>query len=142
MSKKDAGMGLRIFIFTFYHPYFVCILFHHPYIVHVMLIYFGYENSLKTPDNHRHLQVKVVDMWVLGGAATSQDPPLVSPSDTCPHAVRRIPWTSRDPPLLCPLRQRPPCCPEDPLHILRSSPGVFSDTGCLQDIPIIMTWYH
>ena len=56
---------------------------------------------------------------------------------TGPHAVRRIPWTSRDPPLespqtqahmlskgslghpgilpWCPLRHRPPCCPEYPL---------------------------
>ena len=61
------------------------------------------------------------------------------PSDTDPHAVRRIPWTSRDPLLMspqtqapmlsggspghpgilpwCPLRHRPPCCPEDPLDI-------------------------
>ena len=72
------------------------------------------------------------------------------PSDTGPHAVRRIPWTSRDPPLVspqtqdpmlsggspehprilpwCPLRHRPPCCPEDPLDILGSSLGVPSDT--------------
>ena len=31
------------------------------------------------------------------------------PSHTTAHAVRRIPW--------CPLRHRPPCCPEDPLDI-------------------------
>jgi len=63
-------------------------------------------------------------------------------SDTGPHAVRRIPWTSRDPPLVspqtqppilsggslghpgilpwCPLRHRPPCCPEVSLDILGS----------------------
>ena len=73
------------------------------------------------------------------------------PSDTGPQAVRRIPWTSRDPPLVspqtqapklsggslghpgilpwCPLRHRPPCCPEDPLDIPGSSLGVPSDTG-------------
>ena len=73
------------------------------------------------------------------------------PSDTGPHAVRRIPWTSRDPPLVspqtqapmlsggslghpgilpwCPLRHRPPCCPEDPLDIPGSSLGVPSETG-------------
>ena len=72
-------------------------------------------------------------------------------SHTGPHAVRRIPWTSRDPPLVspqtqapmlsggslghpgilpwCPLRHRPPCCPEDPLDIPGSSLGVPSDTG-------------
>ena len=72
------------------------------------------------------------------------------PSDTVPHAVRRIPWTSRDPPLVspqtqapmlcggflghpgilssCPLRHRPPCCPEDPLDIPGSSLGLPSDT--------------
>ena len=73
------------------------------------------------------------------------------PSDRGPHAVWRIPWTSRDPPFVspqteapmlpggslghpgilhwCPLRQRPPCCPEDPLDIPGYSPGVPSDTG-------------
>ena len=61
------------------------------------------------------------------------------PSDTVPHAVCRIPWTSRDPPLVsphikapmlsrgspghprilpwCPLRHGPPCCLEDTLDI-------------------------
>ena len=61
------------------------------------------------------------------------------PSDTGPHAVRRIPWPFRDPPLVspqtqapmlsggslrhpgilpwCPLRHRLPSCPEDPLNI-------------------------
>ena len=61
------------------------------------------------------------------------------PSDKGPHAVRRIPWTY---PMLsggflghpgilpwCPIRHRPPCCPEDPLDILGSSLGVPSDTG-------------
>ena len=65
--------------------------------------------------------------------------------DTGPPAVRRIPWTSRDPPLVsaqtqapllsggslghprillwCPPRHRPPCCPEDPLDIPGSSFG-------------------
>ena len=73
------------------------------------------------------------------------------PSDTGSHAVRRIPRTSRHPPLVspqtqapmlcggflghpgilssCPLRHRPPCCPEDPLDIPGSSLGVPSDTG-------------
>ena len=68
-----------------------------------------------------------------------------------PHAVKRIPWTSRDPPLVspqtqspmlfagspghpgilpwCPLTSRPPCCPEDPLDIPGSSLGVPLDTG-------------
>ena len=66
--KKMQGWDFVYLSSHFYHPYFVCVLFHQPYIVHVMLVYFGYENSLKTPDNHRHLQVKVVDRWVLGGA--------------------------------------------------------------------------
>ena len=78
-------------------------------------------------------------------------PSLGVPSDTGPHCVRRIPWTSRDPPLVspqtqahivsggslghpgtlswCPLRHRPPCCPEDPLDIPGSSLSVPSDTG-------------
>ena len=43
------------------------------------------------------------------------------PSHTTAHAVRRIPW--------CPLRHRPPCCPEDPFDIPGSSLGVPSDTG-------------
>ena len=47
------------------------------------------------------------------------------PSDTVPHAVCRIPWTSWDPPLA----SRPPCCPEDPLDIPGSSLGVPLDTG-------------
>ena len=73
------------------------------------------------------------------------------PSHTGPHALRKIPWTSRDPPLLsphiqgpmlsegspghpgilpcCPLRHRAPCCPEDPLDIPGSSLAVPSDTG-------------
>ena len=73
------------------------------------------------------------------------------PLDTGPHGVQRIPWTSRDPPYVspqtqapmlsggspghpwilpwCPLRHRPPCCPEDPLDIPGSSLGVPSDTG-------------
>ena len=73
------------------------------------------------------------------------------PSHTAPHAVRRIPWTSWDPPLVspqtqastlsggslghprvlpwCPLTHSPPCCPEDPLDIPGSSLGVPSDTG-------------
>ena len=73
------------------------------------------------------------------------------PSRTAPHAVQRIPWTSRDPPLVspqaqastlsggslghpgilpwCPLRHRPPRCPEDPLDIPGSSLGVPSGTG-------------
>ena len=67
------------------------------------------------------------------------------------QTVRRIPWTSRDPPLMspqtqapmlsggslghpgilpwCPLRHRPPSCPEDFLDIPGSSLGVRSDTG-------------
>ena len=75
------------------------------------------------------------------------------PSDTGSHGVRRIPWTSRDPPLgsrqtqasmlsrgslghpgilpWCPVRYRPPCCPEDQLDILRSSLGVPSGTGLM-----------
>ena len=70
---------------------------------------------------------------------------LAIPSDTGPHAVRRIPWTSQDPPLpslqtqgpmlsgrslghprilpWCPLTHRAPCCPEDPLDIPGSSLG-------------------
>ena len=73
------------------------------------------------------------------------------PSHTGPHAVRRILWTFRDPPLMsphtevpmlsgrslghprilpwCPLIQRPPCCLEDPLDIPGSSLGVPSHTG-------------
>ena len=73
------------------------------------------------------------------------------PSHTAPHAVRRIPWTSRDPPLVsphtqgpmlsggsrghpgilpcCPFRHRAPCCPEDPLDIPGSSLNVPSHTG-------------
>ena len=46
---------------------------------------------------------------VLGGSRipwTSRDPPLVSPQ-TGPHPVRRIPWTSRDPPLVSPHTQTP-----------------------------------
>ena len=50
------------------------------------------------------------------------------PLDTGLHAVRRIPWTSQDPPLVS-LTHRPPCCPEDPLDIPGSSLGVPSDTG-------------
>ena len=42
------------------------------------------------------------------------------PSHTTAHAVRRIPW--------CPLRHRPPCCPEDPLHIPGFSLGVSPET--------------
>ena len=42
------------------------------------------------------------------------------PSDTGPHAVRRISWTSRDPPSVSRQAQAP-CCPEDPLDIPRSS---------------------
>ena len=74
------------------------------------------------------------------------------PSDTGPHAVRRILWTSWDPPLVshqtqapmlsggsfghpgilpwCPLRQRPPCCLEDPLdipHAVRRIPWTSRD---------------
>ena len=80
------------------------------------------------------------------------------PSETGRHLVWRIPWTSRDPPLV----SRPPCCPEDPLDIPGSSLGVPPDTGphpvqripwtsrdppsslgvrldtgCLQDIPVL-----
>ena len=73
------------------------------------------------------------------------------PSDRGPHPVWRIPWTSRDPPLMfpqtqvpklsggslghsrilpcCPLRHRPPCCPKDPLDIPGSFLGVPTDTG-------------
>ena len=75
----------------------------------------------------------------------------LSTSDRGPHAVRRIPWTSQDLPFVfpqteapmlsrgslghpgilpsCPLRQRPPCCPEDPLDIPGSSLRVPSDRG-------------
>jgi len=70
---------------------------------------------------------------------------------TSVQTVWRIPWTSRDPPLLspqtqtpmlsggshghpgilpwCPLRHRSPCCPEDPLDFPGSFLGVPSDTG-------------
>ena len=36
---------------------------------------------------------------------TSRDPPLVSPQTQAVQAVRRIPWTSRDPPLVSPQTQ-------------------------------------
>ena len=71
---------------------------------------------------------------------------LEIPSDTGPHAVQRILWTSQDPPLVSPHTQGPmlsggslghpeilpwdppthraPCCPEDPLDIPGSSLGV------------------
>ena len=95
----------------------------------------------------------------------SRDPPLIGvPSDTGTHAVQRISWTSWDPPLVspqtqapmlsggslghpgilpwCPLRHRPPCCPEDPLDIPGSSLGVPSDTGphAVRRIPWRFPW--
>ena len=58
-------------------------------------------------------------------------------SDTGPHAVQRIPWTSQNPPLVSCQTQalmlsgeslgHPPCCPEDSLDIPGSSLGVPSD---------------
>ena len=44
------------------------------------------------------------------------------------QTVRRIPWTSRDPPLVS-LSNSCLCCPEDPLDIQGSSLHVPSDTG-------------
>ena len=39
---------------------------------------------------------------------TSRDPPLVSPQTQVPmHAVQGIPWTSQDPPLVSPQTQAP-----------------------------------
>ena len=84
---------------------------------------------------------------------------LSVPSDTGLHAVQRIPWTSRDPPLgshqtqapmlsggsrghprilpLCPRSHRLPCGPEDPVDIPGSSLCVPSHTGShvVQRIP-------
>ena len=42
------------------------------------------------------------------------------PSHKAAHAVRSIPWTYRDPPLVS-LSQSCPCCPEERLDIPRSS---------------------
>ena len=71
------------------------------------------------------------------------------PSDTGPHAVRRILWTSRDPPLVSPQTKAPmlsggslghtPCCPEDSLDIPGSFLGVPSDTG-LHAVRRILPW--
>ena len=57
------------------------------------------------------------------------------PSDTGPHAVWRIPWRSRNPPLVS-LQTRAPCCPEDPLDIQGSSlhvPFRHRPPSCLED---------
>ena len=58
------------------------------------------DDSLDIPGSSFHVPSDTGPHAVRMIPWTSRDPPLVSTSDTGPHAVQRISWTSRDPPLV------------------------------------------
>ena len=101
------------------------------------------EDSLDIPGSSHGVPQTQTPMLSLQDPLDIPGSSLGVPSHTGPHAVQRILWTSRDPPMVfpqteapmrsggslghpgilsrCSLTHRPPCCPEDPLDI----PGSF-----------------